>query len=481
MIGYPAGMTAVDQKGAAHVGVDAPAAPRNWFRREIGALLGLGLPMVGTQLFIMAMGFVDTVVPGRYGTNDLAGVAIGGSILWPVLLFFNGLIMAVTPIVSQNRGAGRTGESGHTIRQALWIASLSSLIPMTLLANAGPIFARVGASPEVAAIADGYLDALIWGVPALNLYVVLRHSCEGLGHTIPPMLIAGSALILNGGLNVLLVFGYGGFPELGGVGTGYATACVFWLELALVLLVLRTDWFRETGFADIFEGPRWKEIRRILTIGLPVGLTIFVEMAVYSVIGLLAARMGTAEVAAHSVVGNLNWMTFVIPMTLGSAAAIRVGFHVGAGDFDASRRTIRAALTLSVGYAICVSAVLVFGRGVVATVYTEDAAVLAIAANLLLFVAVYQIADDIQATLAGCLRGYKDTRVPMLISLVGYWGLALPVGVAFGFGLLGLPEYGVYGLWLGMTLGLFIVATTMALRARMVAGDDARIRALASI
>ena len=184
--------------------------------------------------------------------------------------------------------------------------------------------------------------------------------------------------------------------------------------------------------------------------------------------------MGTAEVAAHSVVGNLNWMTFVIPMTLGSAAAaIRVGFHVGAGDFDASRRTIRAALTLSVGYAICVSAVLVFGRHVVATVYTEDAAVLAIAANLLLFVAVYQIADDIQATLAGCLRGYKDTQVPMLISLVGYWGLALPVGVAFGFGLLGLPEYGVYGLWLGMTLGLFIVATTMALRARMVAGDDA--------
>ena len=211
----------------------------------------------------------------------------------------------------------------------------------------------------MAAIADGYLDALDLGVPALNLYVVLRHSCEGLGHTIPPMLIAGSALILNGGLNVLLVFGYGGFPELGGVGTGYATACVFWLESShsCCWSCGRTG-FKKTGFADVFEGPRWKEIRRILTIGVPVGLTIFVEMAVYSVIGLLAARrMGTAEVAAHSVVGNLNWMTFVIPMTLGSAAAIRVGFHVGAEDFDASRRTIRAALTLSVGYAICVSVV----------------------------------------------------------------------------------------------------------------------------
>jgi MATE family multidrug resistance protein len=468
--------------GAGPAAAPSASEPRSgWFRREVRALLTLGLPMVGTQLFIMAMGFVDTVVPGRYGTNDLAGVAIGGSLLWPVLMLFNGLTMAVTPIVSQNRGAGRTGESGHSIRQALWVAALSSVIPMIVLSNAAPVFALIGADPAVVAIADGYLDAVVWGIPALSLYVVLRYSCEGLGHTVPPMLIAGSALVLNAVLNVLLVFGYAGFPELGGVGTGWATTCVFWLELALVLLVLRTDWFRATGFSARFEGPKWSEIRRLLFIGVPVGLTIFVEMAVYSVIGLLAARMGTAEVAAHSVVGNLNWMTFVIPMTLGSAAAIRVGFHVGAGDAVASRRTVRAALTLSIAYAVCVSAALVLGRHVLATLYTNDATVLAIAVNLLLFVAVYQLADDIQATLAGSLRGYKDTRVPMLISLVGYWGIALPIGVVFGFGLLGLPDLGVYGLWLGMTFGLFVVAGSMALRARHIVGNERKIRALAAI
>jgi MATE family multidrug resistance protein len=452
----------------------------DYFRSEAFALLRLGIPMVATQLFIMGMSFLDTAMAGHYGAADLAGVALGGAVLWPVFMFMTGLTMAITPIVSQLRGAERIGDSGAVVRQGLWIALFTSLLTIAIIINAEPLYHWAGVDAAVVDVAMGYLYAVAWGMPGSMIYVVLRYTSEGLGHPRPPMIIAGSALALNAPLNYVLIFGKLGAPELGGVGCGWATAAVMWLELLLMSIVVRRPFFRVTGMSSRFSGPDPKEIWRIFKIGAPIGAMIFLEMVVYSVIGFLVGSIGVNALAAHSIAGNLNWLTYVIPMSLGSAASIRVGFHVGAGDIQASRNAATTAFLMSLGYAIAVSTLLLGLRQLLVSIYSNDAAVLEIAANLMIFVAVYQIVDDTQATMSGALRGYKDTRMPMIYSLVGYWIVAMPLGHALAKGWLGYAPIGVYGYWTGMTIGLFLVALCDGQRLWRTSRDPSRIERLAT-
>jgi MATE family multidrug resistance protein len=445
-------------------------------RGELVSVLQLGWPMVLTQLFIMATGFLDTAMAGHYSSTDLAGVSLGGNILWPTFLLLTGVTMAMTPITAQLRGANKVAATGHQIRQSMWICLGTSTALTVVVLNAAPVYAFAGIDPDAAKVAVDYLNAVAWGIPPVVFYVALRHSSEGLGQTRPPMLIAASVLPLNAFLNYAFIYGEFGFPELGGAGCGWATAIVFWVELGLMLIVLRRPYFKRTGFLSTFEWPDLKTIAGTARIGAPIGFTVFLEMAVFSVIGLLIARIGVNEVAANTIAGNLNWLTYVIPMSLGSAAAIRVGFHVGARDLAAARTTSATVYKFSIGYAVVVSLLLVVFRYTLISIYTNDPAVIDLAATLLLFIAVYQLVDDSQAVTIGALRGYKDTRVPMYFGLVGYWFIALPLGYALAEGLL-LPGLapGVYGYWTGMTFGLSIVAVCVGLRLWHLSGNSHKI------
>ena len=442
----------------------------------------LGWPMMLTQLFIMATGFLDTAMAGHYSSVDLAGVSLGGSIMWPMFMLLTGVTMALTPITSQLRGGNKTNAVGHQLRQGLWLCLFTSTALVTVMLNAAPIYAWAGVNAEAAAIGADYLNAVAWGAPPVVFYVALRHVSEGLGYTRPPMLIAASILPLNAFLNYALIYGEYGFPELGGVGCGWATAVVFWLELGLMLIVVRLPFFRITGFLDKFEWPDRKTIADIMKIGTPIGLTVFLEMAVYSVVSILVARISVDAVAAHSIAGNLNWLTFVIPMSLGSAAGIRVGFHVGARNLVAARATSAAVYKFSIGYALAISVLLITFRYMLISIYTTDSAVIEVAATLLLFIAVYQLVDDSQAVTIGALRGYKDTRVPMYIGLVGYWFIALPVGYLLAEEMIapGLAP-GVYGYWAGLTLGLSIVAVCVGLRLWHLSGNHGKILRFAGV
>jgi len=451
------------------------------FADELSALMRLGAPMVATQFFIMAMGFIDTAMAGHYDSTHLAGVALGGTILWPVFMLTTGFTMALTPIISQLRGAGELQRTGAQIRQGVWLALAASVLCMLVGTNAAPVFAFVGVDPEAARIAQACLDATVWGIPAVQVYVVLRYTCEGLGRTIPPMLIAGMALPVNVFLNYLFIYGHFGAPELGGEGCGWATALVWWLELGLIALLIRQPFFSATGLLERFEWPDWRSQKSILKIGVPIGLTIFLEMAVFSVVGLSIASLGVVALAANSIAGNVNWATYVIPSTIGAAASIRVGFYVGARDYDASAFVARTAFLVSLVYALIVSGALIGFRYQIAGIYTGDNAVLELAASLMVFIAIYQIVDDSQATVGGTLRGYKDTRAPMVYSLVGYWFLALPLGAVLCFGWLGFEPMGVRGYWVGLTLGLAVVAILMGIRLVSTSRNPDRIATFAGI
>lgn len=460
--------------------LNGPAESGTGSGSEWRALIRLGWPMMATQFFIMATGFLDTLMAGRYATVDLAGVQLAGNLMWPIFLLLTGITMALTPIIAQARGRRDVSGGGAFVRQGLWMTALTSVILIVLLRNAEMFYRAVGGIDEgVIRVASDYLEAVSWGIPAVMVYVSLRQVCEGLGETWPPMLIAGAVVPVNGFLNYAWIYGEFGFPELGGVGCGKATAVVFWLELLLMLWFVRRPFFRVLGVFSRFEWPQPQALGELSRIGVPIGLSIFVEMAIFSVLSLLISRIGVIDLAAHSIVGNINWLTYVLPMGLGGAASIRVGYFVGADDLAGARRSALTALRVALAYGVLVSVLLLLGRSTLVSLYTIDPEVQAIALLLIVFVAVYQIFDDTNAVAIGALRGYKDTILPMVYGLTGFWLIALPIAVAFGEGAYGLPKLGVYGYWLGLTIGLFWVAIAGCWRLLATSADPQRIARLA--
>ena len=443
-------------------------------KSELNVLLRLSAPMIATQFFIMGMGFVDTAMSGQYSSLDLAGVAMGGVILWPLFMLFAGVLTALTPMVSQHVGGGRRLAVGALIQQGIWVAMIFGVILFLLVRISAPLLILFDVAPEAVSIAMAYLKAASWGCPAVMLYVTLRYACEGLGQTLLPMLIAGTTLPINAGLNYVLIYGLFGAPELGGEGCGWATAITMWFELGVMLLVIRRPWLRNTGLFERVLKPKLAPIKSILQIGLPIGMTMFLEMTVFSLVSLLVGSIGIAAIGANTIGGNLNWFVFVIPMALGSAASIRVGYHVGAKDYARAAKVARLSVLISATYAFLASLVLVLGREVLPRIYTSDPAVLVLTAEVLLIVAAYQFFDCTQATIIGALRGYKDTQYPMIISIIGYWLIALPVGTILGWGLLGW-NLGVLGFWIGLGCGVGFVALFAVVRLYRTSRDVDRI------
>ena len=443
-------------------------------KSELNVLLRLSAPMIATQFFIMGMGFVDTAMSGQYSSLDLAGVAIGGVILWPLFMLFAGVLTALTPMVSQHVGGGRRLAVGALIQQGIWVAMIFGVILFLLVRISEPLLILFDVAPEAVSIAMAYLKAASWGCPAVMLYVTLRYACEGLGQTLLPMLIAGTTLPINAGLNYVLIYGLFGAPELGGEGCGWATAITMWFELGVMLLVIRRPWLRSTGLFERVLKPKLATIKSILQVGLPIGMTMFLEMTVFSLVSLLVGSIGIAAIGANTIGGNLNWFVFVIPMALGSAASIRVGYHVGAKDYALAAKVARLSVLISATYAFLASLVLVLGREVLPRIYTSDPAVLALTAEVLLIVAAYQFFDCTQATMIGALRGYKDTQYPMIISIIGYWLIALPVGTILGWGLMGW-NLGVLGFWIGLGCGVGFVALFAIVRLYRTSRDVDRI------
>lgn len=473
------------------LGPESKAGSSSESGSELRALLRLAWPMMATQFFIMATGFIDTVMAGRSSALDLAGVTLGGNIMWPAFMLLTGITMALTPIVSQLQGSGNLADAGGRIRQALWFALASSVVMVMICLNAEPMYAAMGISGPGVTIATGYLRAAAWGLPAVIFYVALRQVCEGLGQVRLPMWIAASVVPLNALLNYIFIYGKFGFPAMGGVGCGWATAIVFWVELLLMLVVVKQPFFQVTKTFTHWSWPQLRPLLRLLQLGLPIGLAIFLEMAVFSVMGLAIARIGVVELAANSVAGSLNWLTYVLPAGLGAAASIRVGYYVGAAQLTNARNVAGIAFRVSLVYGVIMSLLLVILRSSLVMLYTNDVEVMQLAAQLILFVALYQIFDDTNAVAVGALRGYKDTQVPMLYGLIGFWLVAIPLGTLLAFGMpktiFGSPvttqwqfdPIGVYGYWLALTLGLFIVAIMVSVRLFRTSRDEVRINQLA--
>ncbi|MCB1691152.1 MAG: MATE family efflux transporter [Pseudomonadales bacterium] len=430
---------------------------------EIGHLFRLALPLMGAQLAQMGMGVADAIMAGQYDSVDLAGVALGGSVMWPTMMLMMGLIQAVTPTVAQLRGSGEFGEIGEVIRQGLWMALCGGLLASFILNHIGIAYTWMDVDPRASAVSIPYLRMCSFGIPALMCFFCLRFLADGMGFTRPALLIAICALLLKIPLNYVLIYGMFGLPEMGGVGCGVAQAIIMWFQLLLIILIVTRRRFDVTGWRSRISMPDYKRIGALLILGVPIGLSIFAEMGLFAFTTLLLGRFGAEVVASHNIAMNINGLLFMTPMALGMASTIRIGHRIGAGDIAEARTTAAIALLATLVIALLSSIFIFFFREVLVSFYTTDPEVMHLSVTLLLFVVFFLMFDATQTTAMGALRGYKDTRVPMYIALFSYWLIGLPLGATLGFGWITRPME-VYGFWIGLAAGVGTAAGLLTWR-----------------
>ena len=428
---------------------------------ELGQLSRLALPIVFTQLAQMGMSVADTVMAGRVSSVELAGVALGTVLYWPLMMLVSGTIMAITPSVSHLNGAGRREECGEVVRQALWIALAGGILLIIALRNLSGLYTAVGVDPMAIPVTQAYLSAMSFGVLPVLVYFCMRYLCEGLGWTIPAMAIAASALLLKIPLNYWFIHGGWGVPALGGEGCGWSSAAVFCYQMLAMSLVVKFSRISAAGLFTRFSQPRWTEIRRLIMLGAPIGLATSFEFGVFSTMTLLIGRLGVDTVAAHQIATNVGGLTFMIPLALGMAASIRVGYNVGAGDLDAAKRSGWVAIGSSFSFALLAAGILVLCNEAIAGLYTTDPGAMLLASQLMFLVAIYQPVDDVQGTAIGVLRGFKDTRFPFFVAVCAYWLVGFPISWSLGFGYFESLDYGVYGYWMGLIVGLTVAAAVL--------------------
>jgi MATE family multidrug resistance protein len=439
--------------------------------RETRTSFRLAWPLALGQLAAMAMSVVDAVLAGRHGPTTLAAVAVG-SALWTVaLLVCIGVTLAVPPSVAQLNGAGRRGEIAPLWRQAMWLALAMGLALMAFVWASPALLEPFGIADDVRPQAAAFLRAISPGAPALALYFTCRNLSEGLAWTRPTLVFGVAGLALLAPLGYALMFGVGPLPELGAAGLGLATATVFWLQLAGFLLYLRRSGrFRDLGLFDRFEAPDRARILALLRLGLPMGVSIFMEGSLFVMTALLIGGLGTVDVAAHQIALNVISACFMLPLGVAMATTVRVGHAAGAGDLSGARWATASGFVLALACQAGAALLLVFGGHWLAGFYTADAAVAALAVNLMLYAAVFQLPDGVQVLSSGALRGLKDTRVPMFITIFAYWCVGLPLGAWFGL------HQGLRapGLWIGLILGLSVAAVLLLLRLRRMLGQPLR-------
>lgn len=427
-------------------------------------LLRLVWPMYIAQVAMMANNVIDTVMAGRLSALDLAAVGIASSIQVTVLMSLMGVLLALPPLVAHLHGAGRLEDIGREMHQSLWVALALGVIAVLLLLNPEPFLAISRLQPAVEAKVRDYLDAAVWGVPAMLAFRLYIGLSTGIGRPRSVMLFNVAALACKLPLNALFMYGLLGAPALGAAGCAVATAIDYWL-IALVAWgwLLNNPEFAAFGLKRRIAPPDWSAIVAFLKLGVPIALTFIADVTAFTFMALFIARLGPVASAAHQIAANLAALAFMLPLSIGNAAAILAAQGLGAGQPRRARQLCWRGIGLGMTFGIAVSLAFWLGADPIAAAYTTDAGVRALAGPLIVLVGFYHLADALQAVAVNALRGYKRSAVPMLIYTTCLWGVGLGGGALLGLTDWLGPARGAAGFWLAGVVSLGLVAALVAL------------------
>ncbi|GAB3780194.1 MATE family efflux transporter [Dyella agri] len=430
-------------------------------RHEIGATVRLAIPLILAQLAAVGSNVIDAILSGHVSAHVLGAVAVGASIWSLAIVCGIGMMMAVPPSVAQLDGAGRRHEVGGVFRQALWLALAMGALLWFAVRHAGPLIDLIGVTPSLRYDVERFLSAISWGAPALTCYFALRGLSEGLSLTRPSMYFGFGGLVLLVPLGYVLMFGKLGIAPQGAHGCGIATATALWLEmLGFGVYVLKHRNYHGLNLFERFEWPHWRRIGALLHIGLPMAVTLLAEGGLFVATALVISTLGEDVIASHQVALNVATVFFMVPLGVAMAITVRVGNAVGRGDARGVRYAGLCGIALTLATQLVSASLMLALPHFIAMLYTHDAKVIALAAQLIVLAGLFQFSDGIQVAANGALRGLKDTRVPMAITLFAYWGVGMPAGwwLAFHHGL------GARGMWMGLIAGLSVAALLLFIR-----------------
>lgn len=431
-------------------------------KQKAGQFFHILFPILVTQIALSAITFFDTNMSGKFGTVDLAGVAIGTSLWIPIQTGLSGILMGITPIVSQLIGSKKDKDVAFQVTQGIWLSLIVSIIVLLIGSFAlSPILNFMNLEPYVRDVAFRFLRAISFGIIPLFGYTVLRSCIDALGQTRVSMCITLIALPVNVGLNYLLIFGNFGFPRLGGVGAGVASAITYWVIFAVALLFI----YRSQAFVNLrlfrnFYFISLNSIKDLLKIGVPIGFSIFFETAVFSAVTLLMSRFDTVTIAAHQAAINFATTLYMIPLSICISLTILVGFETGSGRQKDARQYAIMGIGLAAILSLATALLLLFAGNHVAGLYSDEPDVISLIQHFLIYAIFFQISDAIATPTQGALRGYKDVNPAFIICFIAYWVIGLPTGYILAT----YTDLGAFGYWIGLITGLAIGATLLLSR-----------------
>jgi MATE family multidrug resistance protein len=431
---------------------------------ELKKLMHLMLPILITQFAQAGFGLIDTIMAGHLSATDLAAIAVGVGLWIPIMLLFSGIMIATTPLVAEANGARSPEKIASIVRQSLWVALILGILAGLILQAMPLLLPILGVPDNLLPKASLFLHAIGFGMPAVTMYAALRGYSEALGFPRPVTAISLIALVLLVPLNFIFMYGLGPIPALGSAGCGFATAILQWLMFfALLGYIHKAQVYKATSIFSHFEKMDAYWIKRILKLGLPIGLAIFFEVSIFSTAAIILSPLGETIVAAHQIAISVTSQLFMIPMSLALALTIRVGTYYGEKNFVAMRKVQKIGLMTATVLALTTMLFMWLLRAEIVAIYTTDFTVAEVAMYLIWFAIAYQIMDAWQISAAGCLRGMQDTKGPMWITMIAYWIVAFPVGIYLSrFTTMGAP-----GVWIGLIVGLSIACILLLMRLYM--------------
>jgi MATE family multidrug resistance protein len=431
------------------------------WRGELGAMVKLAVPVVLSELGWMIMGVVDTMMVGRLGPVSIGAVALGNAVCYTPSMFGMGLLLGLDTLVAQAYGRKDHDECHRWLAQGVYLASIAAVPIMAGIALTSFFFARFGIAAEVAAPASGYMNVLLWGTLPLLLYGASRRYLQGVGQVRVITVTYVAANLVNWFLNWVLIYGKLGMPALGVNGSAISTVFArVTMALALIGFAWRYERNRGHPLFRHWAGPQIARLKQMIRLGAPAGAQILLEVGAWNLATFSAGYLTPVALATRQIVLNYASVTYMVPLGISAAAAVSVGHAVGAGDAARARRAGWLALGLGTSFMLLAAMALLIWPRPLIELYTSDAQVLAVGPGLLAIVAAFEVFDGIQTVSTGALRGLGETRAPMLANLVGYWVLGLPLGFFLCFGL----RWGIYGLWIGLTLALVVISLALLAR-----------------
>lgn len=465
-------------------------------RTKFQRFFAIMLPILITQSAIMGMNFVDTVMSGRAGAEQLAGTSIGGNLWMPIFTTINGILVAATPLTAHLSGAGKRSEIGRVIRYGLLLAVVFSLLCFVVaFFFLRPILGGLGLEPVVAHIATYYLAGIGIGVIPFFMGTVLRSLVDTLGGTRLTMQVYLAALPINAFLNYVLIFGKLGLPALGGIGAGIGTGLTCWLIFGMFyFIVTHTKAYRDiqilpdsaagqtperqagrqaadcgasgrTPMQPATTGPGkrsldWEMVKEYLRIGVPIGLAIFMETSIFGVVAFLVAKFGTAAIAASQAAMSFSSLVYMLPLSVSMSMTIIIGTEAGRKAWLTAEQYENVGLAFNWLCALILPGLCFLLRYPIARMYITDPEIVLICVQFIVYSCIFMMGDAVAAPIQGILRGYKDVKAPFYSALVAYWGICAPVGLFFDYVL----QHGPYSYWQSLDFGLFTSAVILFFR-----------------